>query len=111
MAMNALLQVEIFLLLVALVTVPLGSYMTKVFTGEHTFPDRVLRPIERLIYKICGVNPENEMTWFQYTADVLIFSFIGMIVLYAMQRLQGILPLNPQGLPAVPPGLAFNTAA
>ena len=111
MATNALLQVGIFLLLVALVTVPLGAYMTKVFSGERTLLDPVLRPIERLIYKTCGVHPENEMTWFEYAADMLVFSLVGMIVLYALERLQGVLPLNPQGLAAVPPGLAFNTAA
>ena len=111
MAINALLQVGIFLLLVALVTVPLGAYMTKVFSGERTLLDPVLRPIERLIYKVCGVHPENEMTWFEYAADILMFSLVGMIVLYALERLQGVLPLNPQGLSAVPPVLAFNTAA
>jgi len=85
--------------------------MTKVFSGERTLLDPVLRPIERLIYKTCGVHPENEMTWFEYAADMLVFSLVGMIVLYALERLQGVLPLNPQGLAAVPPGLAFNTAA
>ena len=97
MAINALLQVGIFLLLVALVTVPLGAYMTKVFSGEPTFLDRVVGPLERLIYRICGVHPENEMTWFEYTADMLVFSLVGMIVLYALERFQGVLPLNPQG--------------
>ena len=111
MVINALLQVGIFLLLVGLVTVPLGAYMTNVFTGEHTFLDRALRPVERLIYGVCGVHPEHEMTWFEYTADMLMFSVIGMLLLYAIERLQGLLPLNPQGLSGVAPGLAFNTAA
>jgi K+-transporting ATPase ATPase A chain len=111
MVINAVLQVGIFLLLVALVTVPLGAYMTNVFSGERTFLDRVLRPVERVIYSACGVHPEHEMTWFEYTADMLMFSVVGMILLYAIQRLQGLLPLNPQGLAGVAPGLAFNTAA
>ena len=111
MAINVVLQVGIFLLLAALVTVPLGAYMTKVFARERTFLDPVLGPIERLIYKVCGVHPETEMTWFEYAVNMLLFSLVGMIVLYALERLQGVLPLNPQGLAAVPPGLAFNTAA
>ncbi|MGD0073295.1 MAG: potassium-transporting ATPase subunit KdpA [Candidatus Binataceae bacterium] len=111
MTTNAILQVGIFLSLVALVTVPLGAYMTKVFAGERTFLDPVMGRLERLIYRVCGVHPENEMTWFEYTADMLVFSVVGMILLYAIERLQGVLPLNPQGLAAVPPGLAFNTAA
>ncbi|HTY55465.1 MAG TPA: potassium-transporting ATPase subunit KdpA [Candidatus Binataceae bacterium] len=111
MLTNAVLQVGIFLLLVILVTVPLGAYMTKVFAREPTFLDPALGPIERLIYKICGVHPEIEMTWYEYTADMLLFSLAGMIALYGFERLQSVLPLNPQGLAAVPPVLAFNTAA
>src|SRR5208282_3695049 len=111
MMSNALIQVGIYFLLVLAVTVPLGAYMTKVFSGERTFLDPVLRPIERLVYRSCGVQPGNEMTWVEYTISMLLFSFAGMLALYALERLQWYLPLNPQGLPGVPPALAFNTAA
>jgi potassium-transporting ATPase potassium-binding subunit len=108
---NALLQVGIYFLLVLAVTVPLGAYMTKVFSGQRTFLDPVLSPIERLIYRSCGIQPSKEMTWVEYTINMLLFSFAGMLLLYALERLQWYLPLNPQGLAGVPPALAFNTAA
>jgi K+-transporting ATPase ATPase A chain len=111
MTANALIQVGIFFLLVLAVTVPLGAYMTKVFSGESTFLDPVLLPIERLIYRSCGVQPGNEMTWVEYAVSMLLFSGVGMVALYALERLQWYLPLNPQGLAGVPPALAFNTAA
>ena len=93
------------------ISVPLGLYMAKVFSREHTFLDRVLTPIESLIYRICGINPDVEMGWAAYAISMLAFSLISMIFLYGLQRLQYYLPLNPQGLAGVPPGLAFNTAA
>ena len=108
---NALTQVGLYFLLVLAVTVPLGAYMTRVFNREHTLLDPVLEPLERLIYRLCGIQPANEMTWVEYTIDMLLFSAVGMVVLYALERLQGLLPLNPQSLPGVPPVLAFNTAA
>ena len=108
---NALIQVGLYFLLVLAVTVPLGAYMTRVFNREHTLLDPVLAPVERLIYRLCGIQPANEMTWVEYTIDMLLFSAVGMLVLYALERLQGFLPFNPQGLPGVPPVLAFNTAA
>jgi len=108
---NALIQVGLYFLLVLAVTVPLGAYITRVFNREHTLLDPVLEPLERLIYRLCGIQPANEMTWVEYTIAMLLFSAVGMVVLYALERLQGLLPLNPQGLPGVPPALAFNTAA
>jgi len=108
---NALIQVGLYFLLVLAVTVPLGAYMTRVFNREHTLLDPVLAPVERLIYRLCGIQPASEMTWVEYTIDMLLFSAVGMLVLYALERLQGFLPFNPQGLPGVPPVLAFNTAA
>src|SRR4029077_10387210 len=78
---------------------------------EPTFLDPVLAPIERLIYRVCRVRPGSEMTWAEYAVAMLLFSMVGMIVLYAMQRLQAFLPLNPQKLAGVAPDLAFNTAA
>jgi K+-transporting ATPase ATPase A chain len=108
---NAIVQVGLFFIIVALVSVPLGLYMARVFTDERTFLDPVLRPLEKLIYRVCGIHPATEMTWSEYAISMLLFSMAGMIVLYAMERLQQILPFNPQGMGAVAPDLAFNTAA
>jgi potassium-transporting ATPase potassium-binding subunit len=111
MVWNAVLQVGIFFLLVTLISVPLGRYMARVFAEERTFLDPVLRPAERAIYRLCGVHPATEMTWGEYTIAILWFSVVGMLVLYALERLQGLLPFNPQGFAGVAPDLAFNTAA
>jgi K+-transporting ATPase ATPase A chain len=111
MVWNAVLQVGIFFLLVTLISVPLGLYMARVFAEERTFLDPVLRPVERAIYRLCGVHPATEMSWGEYTIAILWFSVVGMLVLYALERLQGSLPFNPQGLAGVAPDLAFNTAA
>jgi potassium-transporting ATPase potassium-binding subunit len=111
MVWNAVLQVGIFFLLVTLTSVPLGLYMARVFAEDRTFLDPVLRPVERAIYRLCGVHPATEMTWGEYTIAILWFSVVGMVVLYALERLQGWLPFNPQGLAGVAPDLAFNTAA
>jgi len=111
MSFNLLIQLAVYFLLVTIISVPLGLYMARVFSHERTFLDPLLSPIERLIYKICGINPGVEMGWVGYAASMLAFSFISMIFLYALQRLQYYLPFNPQGLPGVPPMLAFNTAA
>jgi len=108
---NAIVQVGIFFLIVALVSVPLGLYMARVFSDERTFLDPVLRPLERLIYRLCGIHPATEMTWAEYAVSMLLFSMAGMLLLYGMERLQQLLPFNPQGMGAVPSDLAFNTAA
>jgi len=111
MVWNAVLQVGIFSVLVTVISVPLGLYMARVFAGERTFLDPVLRPLERTIYRLCGVHPATEMTWGEYAIALLWFSAAGMLLLYAQERLQGWLPFNPQGLSAVTPDLAFNTTA
>ncbi len=98
-------------MLVTVISVPLGLYMARVFAGEPTFLDPVLRPLERAIYRVSGVHPGTEQTWVEYTVAMLLFSFAGMLVLYGMERLQYFLPFNPQKLGAVAPDLAFNTAA
>jgi len=111
--MNALgwLQILVFLALVAVVTPPLGRFMTRVFARERTFLDPVLRPVERLVYRLTGVDERHEMRWTEYAATLLAFSVVSMLILYLHQRLQAWLPFNPQQLPNVPPALAFNTAA
>jgi potassium-transporting ATPase potassium-binding subunit len=108
---NAVFQVGIFLAIVTALSVPLGLYMARVFAHVPTFLDPVLAPIERLIYRVCRVRPGSEMTWGEYAVAMLLFSMVGMLVLYAMQRLQAFLPLNPQKFAGVAPDLAFNTAA
>ncbi len=111
MLSNSIVQLAVYFILVTAVSVPLGLYMARVFSNERTFLDPVLSPIERLIYKVCRIDPGVEMGWAGYAISMLAFSLISMIFLYALQRLQYYLPLNPQGLAGVPPGLAFNTAA
>ena len=111
MTLNGWLQILFFLLAVFLVTPVLGSFMARVFTRQRTWLDPVCRPIERLVYRLTGVDETHEMRWTEYAAGVLLFSVVSMAVLYAMQRLQGLLPFNPQGFGGVAPDLAFNTAA
>jgi K+-transporting ATPase ATPase A chain len=111
MTANGWLQIGIFLALVLAVTKPLGIFMARVFNREHTFMDRALRPVERLLYRLTGVDEHHEMHWTEYAFAMLLFSAVSMLVLYVQQRVQGLLPLNPQRLGAVPPDLAFNTAA
>ncbi|HUA36065.1 MAG TPA: potassium-transporting ATPase subunit KdpA [Candidatus Binataceae bacterium] len=108
---NAIIQIGLFSLIIIISSVPLGLYMAKVFAGERTFMDPLFTPAERLIYRVGGVDPKTEQTWIGYAVSLLLFSLVGMITLYALQRLQGVLPLNPQGFGALSQDLAFNTAA
>jgi potassium-transporting ATPase potassium-binding subunit len=111
MTINGLAQILFFFALILAVTKPLGLFMAHVFNRERTFLDPVLRPLERLIYKLTRVDEMREMRWTEYAVAMLLFNMVTMVVLYAMQRLQGVLPFNPQALGAVEPGSAFNTAA
>lgn len=112
MTANGWFQILFFLLLIFLVTKPLGIFITRVFNREKTFLDPVLRPVERLLYRVTAVDENHEMRWTEYAISMLLFSLVSMIVLYLMQRLQGYLPFNPQKLGAVSPAhVAFNTAA
>src|SRR6185312_6494396 len=101
----------LFLAAVLAVTAPLGLFLTRVFNRERTWLDPVLCPLERVIYRATGVNEAHAMRWTEYAAAMLLFSGVSMLLLYAMQRVQQWLPWNPQGFGAVPPDLAFNTAA
>jgi potassium-transporting ATPase potassium-binding subunit len=106
------LQIFVFLGLILVVTKPLGVFMARVFAGERTFMDPVLRPIERVIYRITGVDEKHEMRWTEYATAMLLFSAVSMLVLYLIQRIQAMLPFNPQHFTGVmPEHLAFNTAA
>src|SRR5438067_3392812 len=112
MTANGWFQILLFFGLVLLVTKPIGIFMTRVFNRERTFMDPVFRPMERLLYRVTGVDENHEMRWTEYAIAMLLFSLVSMIVLYLMERLQGYLPFNPQKLGAVTPAhLAFNTAA
>ncbi len=112
MTANGWLQILFFLLLILAVTKPLGVFMARVFNRERTFLDPVLRPIERLLYRVTGVDEEHEMAWTEYAFAMLLFSLVSMLLLYLIQRAQGYLPFNPQKFGAVmPEHLAFNTAA
>jgi K+-transporting ATPase ATPase A chain len=112
MTANGWFQIAVFLLLILASTKPLGLFMARVFSCERTFVDPLLRPVERLIYRLTGVDEKHEMRWTEYAVAMLFFSAVSMLVLYAMLRLQGHLPLNPQHFAGVwPQHLAFNTAA
>src|SRR5438552_2269374 len=110
MTLNGLLQLAIYFLAVLAVTKPLGLFMARIFSGEPTLASKMLGPVERFIYRICRVDEGEEQHWTAYTAAMLLFNLIGCLVLYALERLQYYLPLNPQTFAGVAPDLAFNTA-
>ncbi len=111
MTLNGWIQILLFFALVLAVTKPLGMFMARVFNRERTLLDRVLRPMEKLIYKLTGVEERHEMRWTEYAGAMLLFSLVSMLVLYLLQRVQAWLPLNPQKLANIEPSSAFNTAA
>ena len=115
MTLNGWLQIVFFLALILLVTKPLGIFITHVFNRERTFLDPVVGPVERLIYRLTRVDADREMRWTEYAVAMLLFSVVSMLALYALQRLQGVLPFNPQHLPGVDStgfvGSSFNTAS
>jgi len=111
MTLNGWIQIGLFLLAVLALTPPIGRYLTCVFDRRRTWLDPVLTPLARGIYRLTGVDETAEMSWTVYASAMLAFSVVSMLMLYALLRLQGWLPFNPQGLPGVPPDLAFNTAA
>ena len=110
MTLNGWLQILFFLGAIFAVTPLIGGYMARVFTRQRTWLDPVMRPLERLVYRATGVNETYEMRWTEYAMALLLFSVVSLLVLYSMQRLQGLLPFNPQGFGGVAPDLAFNTA-
>jgi potassium-transporting ATPase potassium-binding subunit len=110
MTANGILQILLFFAIVLALAKPLGLYMARVFQREPTFLDPLLGPIERLMYRVSGVKPDVEQHWTTYTIAMLLFNVVGLIVLYAMQRLQHLLPLNPQGLGPISADSSFNTA-
>ncbi len=111
MSFNGWLQFAVYSVVLFLLVRPVGTYLAHVLEGERTWLDPVLRPLERLIYKLCGVKADKEMNWREYAYAALGFSAATMVLTYAVERLQAFLPWNPQHLAAVGPDLAFNTAA
>jgi K+-transporting ATPase ATPase A chain len=110
MSLNGWLQIFLFIAAVLLLAKPMGSYLTCVFERRKTFLDPVLVPCERLLYRMTGVKPEQEMRWTEYAVAMLVFSVATMVLTYVIERAQHLLPLNPQHLPGVEPALALNTA-
>src|ERR1700739_1046706 len=103
MTANGWLQFAIYSIVLILTVRPVGIYLARVFEGQRTFLDPVFRPVERLFYKLAGVNAEKEMNWREYAFAILGFSAASMLLTYAIERLQAYLPWNPQGLAAVGP--------
>src|SRR5690349_4221392 len=110
MTANGVIQSLLFFGIVLVITKPLGIYMARVFERERTWLDPVLGPMERLIYRASGVEPEVVQHWTTYTIVMLLFNFMGLVLLYAMQRFPNLLPLNPQALGPISEDSSFNTA-
>lgn len=112
MTIIGIIQILVFFALILLATKPLGAFMARVFEGERTFMSPILRPVERLLYRIFGVNENEDMRWTTYAFAMLMFSVVGGLLTYILLRIQGILPLNPQHFTGanMPPDLSFNTA-
>ena len=103
-------QIVFYMTILLLLAKPLGAYMAKVYQGERVFLDHVLSPVERFVYRLSSIDPHAEMDWKIYAVAMLTFNLLGLITVYLLQRLQGMLPLNPQGLGAVTPNSSWNTA-
>ena len=110
MTLNGWIQIAIYCAIIVALVKPLGWYMTRVFNGERTFLSPILRPVEAGLYRLGGVDEKREQDWLTYTVAMLLFHVAGFLLLYGLLRLQGFLPLNPQGMTAVPEYLSFNTA-
>lgn len=110
MSATDLVQVVSYFVVLVALGIPLGAYMARVFSGEAKWAGRVLGPVERLFYRLAGVDPAEEMSWAKYAFALLTFNLAGFLAVYLLQRLQGMLPLNPAAFAAVPPEVSFNTA-
>jgi K+-transporting ATPase ATPase A chain len=110
MTLPGVAQIVLYLVVLVLLAKPLGAFMARVFQREHTFLDPVLGPVERLIYRLAKINADEEMDWKENAIAMLVFNFVGFVIVYTLQRLQQFLPLNPQGFGAVSPDSSLNTA-
>jgi K+-transporting ATPase ATPase A chain len=111
MTTNGVIQLVLYVVILLALAKPLGAYMARVYEGRRIGLDRMLGWLERLTYRLCGVRPDEEMGWKAYAIAMLAFNLFGMVAVYVLQRVQGVLPLNPQGFAAVSPDSSFNTAA
>lgn len=111
MTLYGWLQILLFCGIIIMLVKPLGGYMTRVFSGERILLSPLFVPVERGLYRLAGTSEREEQHWTTYAVGMLVFNLAGFLLLYAMQRLQGVLPFNPAGMGAVPPELSFNTAA
>jgi K+-transporting ATPase ATPase A chain len=110
MTFSGWLQIFLYIVVLLLLVKPAGSYMARVYQGDRTILSRIMRPLERLIYRISGVHPDEEMTWKEYAIALLLFSLFGILLLFILLRVQNVLPLNPNGMKAMPSDTAFHTA-
>ncbi len=110
MTANGYLQLAFYVVVLLALAKPLGAYMARIYEGQPAVLNRVGGPFERLLYRVCGIDPQREMRWTEYAVAAMAFNILGLLAVYALQRFQGVLPLNPQDLGAVSPDSAFNTA-
>ena len=110
MTSNSYVQILFYVVTLIALAKPLGWYMARVYEGESVGLNRLLAPVERVIYRLCGVNPEEEMRWTDYAIGFLVFNLLGALAVFALQRLQSFVRINPQNLPGVSPDSSFNTA-
>jgi len=110
MTANGYLQIGFYVVVLLVLAKPLGAYMARIYSGEPAFLNRIGAPIERALYRISGVDADREMRWTQYAIAMLVFNLFGLLAVYALQRFQAVLPLNPENLGAVTPDSSFNTA-
>lgn len=108
---NQIIQYSLYLLILVVLAVPLGNYIGKVMNGEKTFLSKILNPVENFIYKLIGIDKNEEMEWKEYAKSTIIFSILSFIVLFILQMIQGLLPLNPEGIKGMSWHLSFNTAS
>lgn len=109
--MSSVIQYVLYLAVLVVFAIPLGAYIKKIMNGEKTFLSKILTPCENAVYKAMRIDKDEQMNWKKYGASVLVFSAIGLVFLFLLQLLQGVLPGNPQNLPGVSWDLSFNTAA
>lgn len=109
MTSNDFIQMLFYFIVLIALAIPLSGYMAKVYQGEKTFMDRIMGPLEKFIYRLCGIDAQKEMDWWEYALSLLAFSFVGIVSLFILLLVQGHLPLNPQGFGGLNWDLAWNT--
>ena len=110
MTFNGWVQIALFVAILLVLTRPLGGYLSRVLEGQRTFMSPVLVPVERGFYRLAGIDPNEDQSWWVYCRAMLVFHVVAYVFLYLMLRLQSVLPFNPQDMAAIPPDLSFNTS-